>query len=188
LTQQLNVQTPASSWHYEGNIIDLCRRPQTIFGQLAAHTVGGWLPGLLLFTLPMTVILSFFGVNLIPANLWFLPCLLLGIALGFAVDFLFSCFIIRMQNASWLAYSIREAITALLSGAVIPFDLVPGTLGNILRLLPFGSVAGAPLALCTGMNSALSVLPLQIFWNLLLWPLAILAFRKSREWMVSYGG
>jgi ABC-2 type transport system permease protein len=93
-----------------------------------------------------------------------------------------------MQSASWLAYSIRAAITALLSGAVIPFDLLPWNLGNILRLLPFGSVAGAPLAVFTGMNDPFSVLPLQIFWNLLLWPLAILAFRKSQEWMVSYGG
>ena len=28
----------------------------------------------------------------------------------------------------------------------------------------------------------------QVFWNLTLWPLALWAFRASRERMVSYGG
>jgi ABC-2 type transport system permease protein len=188
INSQLNIQSGAVSWHYEGQILDLYRRPQTIFGQLVITTVGGWLPELMLFSLPLVLIVPLFGMNIIPATVWFFPCLALSISLGFAIDFLFACFIIRMKNAGWLAYSLRGAITALLSGLVIPFDLLPWGLGGIFKLLPFGSLAAAPLAVFTGMAEFFEVIPLQIFWNLILWPLAVLAFAGTREKMVSYGG
>jgi ABC-2 type transport system permease protein len=150
--------------------------------------VGGWLPELMLFSLPLVLIVPLFGVNIIPATVWFFPCLALSISLGFAIDFIFACFIIRMRNASWLAYTLRNAVTLLLSGAVIPFDLLPWGLGEVFKLLPFGSLAAAPLAVFTGMAEFIDVIFLQIFWNIILWPLAVLAFAKSREKMVSYGG
>jgi len=55
-------------------------------------------------------------------------------------------------------------------------------------LLPFGSLAAGPLDVFVGIAAPGEVIPLQIFWNVMLWPLAALAFRGSRERMVSYGG
>ena len=188
LNSQLNVQSGAVSWHYEGQILDLYRRPQTIFGQLICTTIGGWLPELLFFSLPLVLVLPLFGVNVIPVTAWFSLSLALSISLGFAVDFLFSCFIIRMKNANWLAYTLRNAVTLLLSGAVIPFDLLPWGMGDLFKLLPFGSLAAAPLAIFVGITSPLELIPLQVFWNISLWPLAVWVFAKSREKMVSYGG
>ena len=188
LRAQLNVESVAVTWHYEGQIIDLYKRPQTIFGQLVVKTTGGWIPEFLLFSMPLLIVLPFFGVNIVPATAWFFPCLALSVSLGFAVDFLFSCFIIRMKNATWMAYTLRAAVTMLLSGAVIPFDLLPWGIGNVFKLLPFGSLAASPLALFTGMATVTEVIPLQIFWNAVLWPFAGLAFVSSREKMVSYGG
>jgi len=188
LRSQLDVQSGAVTWHYDGKIIELYRRPQTVFGQLAMTTIGGWLPEICFFSIPLAAVLFLFGINLIPASAWFWPSLVLSISLGFAIDFIFSCFIIRMKNAAWIAYSFRNAVTMLLSGAVVPFDLLPWGMGKIFRLLPFGSMASAPLTLFTGTSAAGEVIPLQIFWNLILWPLAALAFRKSMENMVSYGG
>ena len=188
LRSQLNVQSVAVTWHYEGLILDLYRRPQTIFGQLVMTTVGGWLPELLLFSLPLILILALLGVNIIPVSAWFWPCLALSISLGFAVDFIFSCFLIRMKNAIWLAYTLRNAVTLLLSGAVIPFNLLPWGMGRIFVLLPFGSLAAAPLSIFVGMSRPFDLVPLQIFWNMILWPLAVFVFAASREKMVSYGG
>jgi len=71
---------------------------------------------------------------------------------------------------------------------VIPFDLLPWGMGGIFRLLPFGSLAAAPLVVFVGQAEFADVFPLQIIWNLILWPLAALAFSGSREKMVSYGG
>jgi ABC-2 type transport system permease protein len=188
LRSPLNVQSGVVTWNYEGQMIDLYRRPQTIFGQLVTTTIGGWIPELLLFSLPLVLILPFFGVNVIPASFWFWPCLVLSISLGFAVDFIFSCFIIRMKNAIWLASVLRNAVTLLLSGAVIPFGLLPWGMGRVFALLPFGSLAAAPLSIFVGMSQAAELIPLQIFWNIVLWPLAVLVFAGSREKMVSYGG
>ncbi len=188
LSEQLNVRSPAASWLYEGIIIDLFKRPMGLFLQLMVMTVGEWLPQLMLFSLPVALLAPLLGVSLIPATPWFFLSLLLAMSLGFAVDFLFACLIIRMQNASWLIYTIRGAVTALLSGALIPFALLPWGLGDVMRTLPFGSLAGAPLGLFVGVESPAAILPAQMIWNLVLWPLAAFAFRRSRERMISHGG
>jgi len=93
-----------------------------------------------------------------------------------------------MKNASYQAFSIRQAIIKVFSGAVIPFALFPWGIGNMLQLLPFGSIASAPLLIFGGAAEATQLLALQLLWNALLWPLAVVAFRKSQERMVSYGG
>ncbi len=188
LSQQLNIQTPISSWHYEGELIGMMGRPQGLFTQLMGVTIGGWLPSLMLFSLPMSILMHWLGIDLIPKTGWFFPSLFLSISLGFAVDFLYGCFVIRMKNAAWLTTVIRMAMMTLLSGSLIPFDLLPFGLGSLFRLLPFAGLASSPLVLFIGAQSAMQVIPLQIMWNLILWPLAFLAFNKSLEGMVSYGG
>jgi ABC-2 type transport system permease protein len=184
----LDVRTPASSWMHEGSILSQYMRPMGIFPQLAAHTAGGWITPFLLFSLPVLIISAILGINVLPQSPWFFVSLALSVSLGFAIDFLFACLVIRMQNAAWLVEVIRRAITALLSGAVIPFALFPWGIGSILALSPFASQAGASLSLFTGLADAKEVLPLQVFWNLLLWPATLLLFNRSRERMVSHGG
>ena len=184
----LVVHTQASSWLYEGMFISLYQRPMGVILHLVSQTMGKWVPQFLLFTVPMLLAAPLFGVNLTPYSLWAIPSLLLCVSLGFAVDILFACVTIRLQNASWLVYVIRNAIQALFSGSVIPFAILPWGIGTVFQYIPFGSLAAAPLSIYTGLEQAAPIIALQIFWNLLLWPCAILAFSKSRERMVSDGG
>lgn len=184
----LVVKSPASNWFYEGLITSLYQRPLGILTHLTAQTVGGWFPQLALFILPMLFAAPLFGVDLIAHSLWFIPSVILCISLGFAIDFIFACLTIRMINASWVVYVIRNAVVTLLSGSVIPFIVFPWDIGKVLQFLPFGSLAGAPLALYTGLASPIPILLTQVWWNLLLWPMAIWIFRKSQERMVSHGG
>jgi ABC-2 type transport system permease protein len=190
LAEILVVRTPASNWLYEGLIISLYQRPMGILSHLMAQTVGGWVPDMLLFTLPMVLASPLFGVSLVPlgGSTWFAVSLGLCVSLGFAVDFAFACLTIRLKNASWLVYSIRGAVVSLLSGSVIPFAILPFGLGKVLQYLPLGSLAGAPLSIYTGLTDPLPIIVAQVFWNLTLWPLTIIVFRKSQEWMVSHGG
>ena len=188
LEEPLNVRTPMSSWLGGNFFINACKRPTHILGDFAAQTIGGWLQMLLLFSLPMAILASLFGISLIPRSLWFFPSLLLCISLGFAIDFLFACFILRLKNATWLAHSIRMAITLLFSGSMIPFALLPWGMGEWMQLLPFGSLAGAPLAIFTGLEAPIRLIIVQVLWNLILWPITIYCFNKSRERMVSHGG
>ena len=106
----------------------------------------------------------------------------------FAVDFLFACLLVRMNNLEYMMFSIRNALTALLTGGVIPFAALPWGLGAWLELSPLGTLAGAPLALMSGLGDPARLIGAQLFWNAVLWPLALWGFRASRERMVSYGG
>lgn len=188
LAPLLNVYTPASSWLHDGTMLGLYQRPAGVFMQLAAHTIGSWAMRLGCLSLPVTVMALLCGIDLVPRSGWFFLSLPLAVAQGFAVDFLFACLLIRLRNLEWCVHCLREAMTALLTGSLIPFAALPWGLGRILQLSPFGTLAGAPLAIFTGLSSPMELLPAQIIWNLLLWPAAILCFNASRERMVSYGG
>ena len=188
LAPLLDVRTPASSWLHDGTMLSLFQRPRSVYGQLAAHTVGGWLTPLALYGLPLLVLSSLLGYAPIPASPWFWLSLALCVSQGFAVDYLYACLMIHMNNVEWAMESLRAAVAALLTGALIPFAALPWGLGRWLELSPLGTLAGAPLALLTGLGKPARLICAQLFWNLTLWPLALWAFRASRERMVSFGG
>lgn len=182
------VQTEASSWNYEGKLIGFFTRPFGVLRQLMAQTIGTWFPMLLFFSLPMYFLAPTFGISLRAQTAWFWVSLLLCISLGFAIDFIFVCITIHLRGMAWLGYVIRLSVAALFSGSVIPFQVMPVFLIRFFQFQPFGSLAGAPLSLFVGQGEAYSIIGVQIFWNLVLWPAAIVWFRKSQEKMVSYGG
>jgi len=190
LTDLLVVRTLASGWMAEGVIARLHAQPLSLLGQLAAQTIGGWLPSLLLFSLPMALLAPLLGVNLLPASPWFAVSLLLCVSLGFAVDLLFACLAMKLRNMAWVVGRLRTAIITLLSGTIVPIRLLPGVFATILKYQPFAALGGAPLCVFIAQSNAeaLETLLLQIFWNLILWPIAFAVFQKSKEGMVSYGG
>ncbi len=189
--EQLNIVTPIIDSFWDGSLISRYLRPTPVLRQLMAETAGTWIPGLLLYSLPMLLVSAVMGMDLVSLfhnGPLFLTSLGLSISLGFAMDFLFGAMVIHLKNANYTAYVIRQAIVTLLSGALIPFALMPWGLEKLLTLLPFGSVTSAPLLIIVGTDNTLSLLGLQLFWNLILWPLALKAFKSSQERMVSYGG
>ncbi|MBQ3029497.1 MAG: ABC-2 family transporter protein [Lachnospiraceae bacterium] len=188
LAPLLNIHTPASGWLHDGTMLGLYQRPAGVFAQLAAHTVGGWGMRLLCLSLPVLVISLACGLDMRPVSLWFFPSLILSVLQGFAVDYLFACLLIRMRNLEWTVHCLREALTALFTGSLIPFAVLPWGIGDFLQLSPFGTLAGAPLAIYTGLAEPGLLIVTQIIWNVILWPLAIYCFNASGERMVSYGG
>lgn len=188
LADLLVVKTPASGWLSDGLLLRLYGRPLSVLGQLAALTVGSWLPMLLLFSLPTALLSPLLGVSIVPVSALFWPSLLLCVSLGFALDMLFVCLSIKLRNSRWLVSRVRAAIVAIFSGTVLPISLLPLGLAEIMRYQPFASLGGAPLSILVGMSDAGETIALQGLWNLLLWPLALLVFQKSQEGVVSYGG
>ncbi|MBP7401497.1 MAG: hypothetical protein KBA30_02665 [Clostridia bacterium] len=188
LSDVLEVRTALSAWNYDGRLVSLYQRPMPVLGHVVAQTVGGWAPALLFFSIPLLLLAPLAGLDTVPATLWFFPSVLLGTSLGFAVDFLFACLTIRLRGMAWMVYAIRMALVSLLSGAVIPFAVMPFGLDRILAWQPLGSLAGAPLSLLVGTGDPVRVLLVQAGWNLALWPLAVVLFARSRERMASYGG
>lgn len=192
LSEQLYIFTPATTALWEGSIVGRFTRPVPIIGNLIAETVGKWFPSFVFYTIPLCAVAPLLGVRLLPpgftAGVLFVVSLLLGISLGFAVDFIFSALSMRLKNGCWAALAIREAVTALFSGSLIPFALLPKGVGTVLSMLPLGSLAGAPLSVFVGTGDACQIVGLSLFWNAVLWPISILFFQKSQEKMISYGG
>lgn len=188
LAPMLNVRTPASGWLHDGTLLGLYQRPAGIFMQLTAHTIGGWMMRLLCLSVPVVALSVLCGVDMQPVSLWFVPSLALAVVQGFAVDYLFACLLIRMRNLEWCVHCLREALAALLTGSLIPFAVLPWGIGDWLQLSPFGTLTGAPLAIYTGLGDPAVLIPVQILWNIILWPLAVKCFDASTERMVSYGG
>ncbi len=188
LSDMLTVRTQASSWLYEGLFISLYQRPMSVILQLVAQTIGAWMPQLLLITLPAIAVSVFLGFDYSRCSLWFVPSLAFCIVLGFAVDLLFACLTIRLQRASWVVHVIRNSLITFFAGNLIPFAVLPWGIGDVLRFIPFGSLAAAPLSVLVGIADPAYIIATQIVWIALLWPLALFVFRKSGEMMMSYGG
>lgn len=192
--KQFDIITPATSALWEGSVIGRYTRPMHIFSSYIAETIGRyWVPTFLCYTVPMIIFMPMtFGFSASPISflngaLAFIS-LCLSASLGFALDFIFSGIAIRMKNACWAVNHIRETFITLVSGAFIPFSLLPKPLGTTLALLPFGSIASAPLNIYIGKGSAPNYIFLQIFWNIILWISAVFFYKKSEERMISFGG
>lgn len=188
LAPLLDIRTPAGSWLHDGAIATRLLRPLGVLGQLAADTLGAALIPLGVFVPLCAITGALMDVPLLPQSGWFFSSLLLCMLQGFAVDMLFACLIIRIGNMSWQVHMLRGALTTLFTGGLIPFAALPWGMGEWLALSPLGTLAGAPLSLYTGLAQAWEVLPVQIFWNLILWPLSLWWLKQSQERLVSFGG
>ena len=188
LTDMMTVNTYLTAWNYDTRSAEMFTRPLPVFGQVISRTLGKWGPMLLLFSLPMFLAAPLLGIRILPGTPWAIPSLVLSVSLGFALEFVFFCVTIRLRNVSWPVYVIRKAVVSFFSGTVIPFQILPFGLERWIRYQPFGSMGGAFLSLYVGSAKAWEVIPVQIFWNLVMWAWAVVWFRRSRERMVSFGG
>ena len=191
--QQMDIISPATSSMWEGSVIGRYTRPMPVYLSYISETVGRrWLPYWAFFALPALLVAPLLGISPLPASAarlgLFAVSLLLSCVIGFGLDLLLAAFAMRLKNAMWAVNQIRDAIYNLLSGALIPFALFPGWAQWLLGLLPFGSVASAPLSIYIGLGQPWQLLGLQLFWAVAIWPLAHLAYKKGEEGMVSYGG
>ena len=188
LADMLIVRTHLTEWNADGEGAAMFPRPMPIFGQVISRTVGEWLPTLLFFSLPMTLVAPLFGISLMPKSLWALPSLVLCASLGFAMEFIFYCITLRLRNVAWLTQVIRSAIVSFFSGVVIPFRILPFGMDRWMSYQPFGSLGGATLSLFVGTAQPLHIVTAQIVWNVIFWALAAYWFNKSKERMMSFGG
>lgn len=189
---QLSGRTHIDEDLWSGNIANRFLRPMGIYGQMLAEMVGGWIPNLLLFSLPLLLAAPLLKVDPLPATwmagLWFALSLLLSVAVGTALDLFFGACMVFLENSVYALQLIRNALTTLLSGALVPLALLPWGLGETLALLPFASLASAPLRIYTGTGDPNLLVPLQGFWAVVLWVAAHALWRHNRERLVSHGG
>ena len=189
---QLSSRVALDTSLWQGDIANRFLRPMSIYGQYSAEMIGDWLLDLVLFSAPLVLIAPLFGVNPLPASpmaaLLFTLSLTLGVAVGLALDFIFTAMMVFLEHSVYALMQIRNAISTLLSGAILPLAMLPWGLGDIFTYLPFASLASAPLRIYTGTGDPQFLITIQAAWALVLWPLARMLWRINRERLVSHGG
>ncbi|HUS14808.1 MAG TPA: ABC-2 family transporter protein [Chloroflexia bacterium] len=190
--EQLAPRTSMDGALWDGSIIMRFLQPLGMFGQFTADAVGRWAFRFAIFSLPLLAISPLLGVNPAPASpsaaVWFLVSLPLAVSVGLAVEFIFGGLLVALQLEIWAVIQIRSAVTALLTGALVPLALLPWGLGEVFSWLPFAAMASAPLRVYTGTGEPLLLVASQLVWSVLLWPLAHWLWRANRERLLSYGG
>ena len=189
---QLSLGTGIELALRSGDIANRFLRPAGVFAQFTAEMVGTGMRDLLLFSLPLFCIAPLLGVNPLPAGagaaLLFVGSLTLALLVAAALDFIFASIMVLLEHSVYAMMKLRTAISALLSGAVIPLALLPWGIGDVLGYLPFAALASAPLRIYTGTGDPLLLLALQAAWAAVLWPLAHLLWSGNRERLVTHGG
>ena len=187
---QLSLGTGIELALRSGDIANRFLRPAGVFGQFTAEMVGAGLRDLLLFSLPLLCLAPLLGVNPLPADvgaaLLFACSLTLALLVAAALDFIFASIMVLLEHSVHAMMKIRTAVSALLSGSVIPLALLPWGIGDVLGYLPFAALA--PLRIYTGTGDPLFLLALQAAWAAVLWPLAHLLWSANRERLVTHGG
>ena len=190
--EQLSCRTELDITIWNGSIATRLLHPVNTFGEYAAETFGRWVFRFCTFSLPLLILSPLLGVNPLPPSVLetalFLLSLALAVSVGLALDFIFAALMVSLELNVWATQQVRSAVTILLSGALLPLALLPWGLGRIFEWLPFASMASAPLRIYTGTGEALGLMALQALWCAILWPVAHLLWRTSRERMTSYGG
>jgi ABC-type uncharacterized transport system permease subunit len=188
----LAVRTPLGESIWQGTLVHYFLRPAGVVRQLAAEMSGQLLIDFALFSLPLLLVASQLGVSVLPASplaaALFGVSLVLALAVGMALEFLFGALSLIWEQPIWMIENVRRALSGILSGAFIPLAILPFGLGELFEWLPFASTAWAPLAIYTGIGDPLPLLALQLGWAIVLWPCTLALWSWKREKVVIHGG
>ncbi len=191
-SELLTCRTDLAWSLFQGTVGPRFLWPMGIVGQFAAEAFGKWGFSLVMFSIPLLVVAPLLGVSPGPVSLTagglFLLSLGLAVTVGLAIEFIFGALAVNLEQNVYAVDRVRGGLTALLSGVVLPLAVYPWGLGDVFGLLPFASVASAPLRIYTGTGNAPSLLLIQAFWAVTLWPLSNWLWRINRQKLVTFGG
>ena len=124
------------------------------------------------------------------AGLFWVASLVLALTIKFSLAFLIGLAASLFTQIHFLVL-IREAVSTLLAGTIMPIWLLPGWLPQVAEALPFYASVGLPTDVYMGRLSGLPLIravSVQVFWAVGLWILgAVLASRVLRR-ITIYGG
>ena len=190
--EQLDVTTRVESTMWEGTLTGRFLQPMGLVGNFTAELFGSWAVSFVSFSVPLLLLAPWLGVDPRPASALsgplFVVSLSIAIAIGIAVDFIFCGIAGAMEQNIWVVKYIRTGLATLLSGALLPLQLLPWGLGDVFAWLPFASMASAPLRIYTATGDPLFLIALQLGWCAVLWPLANWIWTANRERLAFHGG
>lgn len=122
--------------------------------------------------------------------LLFLVSLVLGQGIKFNIQYVFSLLCFYTDNAYGILKG-REILTNFFSGALIPLTMFPAAIRGILNFSPFSGIVFIPCSIFIGtfgIQEALQGILLQCFWNLVIYLLGKVFWRRASLVLSLYGG
>jgi len=182
-----------AGWVRDGSIAYPLSRPLNFVSYFHAFAAGKWLAFfqyyVLVLWLASWLVFPLQGLTTVSVLLGVLS-LLLGFCVMQGIDLLCCAVIIRLKEPGG-AYNVKRFGFLLISGGIVPLDLLPWGLGNLLRHLPFSSVIYVPTAIFTS-RAPLSQVPVmlleQLVWASLLGVASVAAWTSVRKHGEIQGG
>lgn len=157
----------------------------TFVGKVVTQFISIFIPTII-FTYIVTGETLLFGLNIIV----FLFSYFMAILISLSMDFLISliCFYIE---SSWGLCIVKDTVTMLFSGVMIPIALLPDTMKKITAFLPFQAIYNVPIQFMTKKMEAIEGLKLlgqQAVWLILLWLFGKYCFNRIAKVITVNGG
>ncbi|MBD5134751.1 MAG: ABC transporter permease [Lachnospiraceae bacterium] len=180
-----------------GNIsYELCR-PVNIYNMWFSRSIANRLSRAVLRCFPILIVAIFipdpYGISTPPGLLhFFLFIITLVLGLAMTVSFCMLVYVLTFFTIS--PQGLRMLFTSAVeffAGAVIPLPFFPGTIQNILELLPFASMQNVALRIYSGSmnNSEMKrAIFLQIFWLLAITAIGKLLCKIAEKKICVQGG
>jgi ABC-2 type transport system permease protein len=172
--------------------IDLLR-PMDFQARFYVEALGSLGLNLLLKTPLLIIAVLAFGLQL-PTDgaTWmvFIVALILGHAVLFFFDWIFSC-LAFYSTETWGLSVVRVAVATFFSGSLVPLQMMPDWLRGIASALPFAQSVAVPVSLLSGItpvSDALRVWAIQLVWLIGLALISRAVFRVSLRKVTVQGG
>jgi ABC-2 type transport system permease protein len=120
----------------------------------------------------------------------FVASMVLLVPLKFIVVYVSTLACFWTQNFVGVLWA-RQAITGLLSGALVPLAYFPGWLATAAQWSPFAGLTSTPALIFVGQASgrhALLLVAVQLGWLVLLWYTARALFGRALRQLTVHGG
>jgi ABC-2 type transport system permease protein len=169
-------------------------RPWNLQLHLYFRDLGRAGTALLLTTLPLALWTGILLPLRAPEHTWtpfvFALSLLLAHAISFGIAWLVGLAAFLLRNSTGLAH-LKATIIGIFSGALVPLDLYPDALQQVILWLPFQGMSHVPAQFFTehvALNHIWFPLTVQVGWALALAALGALAYRAACRRLVIQGG
>lgn len=123
-------------------------------------------------------------------GVFFIVSFVVGFFNKFCISYITGLACFWTQSAVGISWT-RSAITDILSGALIPLNLFPGLLRDIVMVLPFKNIVYVPLSIYLGKLEGMEMLyavMVQVIWFIILWFLARILFERAVRKLTIHGG
>lgn len=173
-----------------GKISFFLAQPIDFQRNIIFRSLGIVLSNFIVVFLPSFIIFMFIAECSFMSIFIFFISLIFGIIIRFAIDFITGIVAFYTENI-WGISITKNALIAILSGALIPIPYYPEFLQNIIKCLPFYAIYHLPLSMLLNPSEpseCLEKILIQMMWAVVLLILGKIFYNKSVKTITVNGG